>query len=165
MALKFEYYSNFDEIINCLLKIDKQIKEKDSKMGVSKVGDRVANVKPINKFINCSYCKKDGHSEDNCWQKKGDPFSSKPKLKPPSPPEYPTKSKSPPKKKILIKKCQYCKNWGHLILECKKLKYKIKNLNSGNLREDAAKDAGRSLPPRERPNSPVQRPGQSGLNK
>ncbi|KAI4473414.1 hypothetical protein M0804_015365 [Polistes exclamans] len=134
-------------------------------MSVSMVEDRVLNVKPIKKSINCGYCKKDGHSEDNCWQKKGFPFSSKPKLKPPSPHESPTKPKSPPKKKILINKSQYCKNFGHLILEYKKLKYKIESLNSGNSRGDAAKDAGRSLPPRERPNSPVQRPGQSGLNK
>ncbi|KAI4474793.1 hypothetical protein M0804_014669 [Polistes exclamans] len=69
-ALKFEYYSNFDGILVCLLRIDKQIKEEDSKMGISMAENRVANIKPINKSINCSYCKRDGHLEDSCWQKK-----------------------------------------------------------------------------------------------
>ncbi|KAI4474699.1 hypothetical protein M0804_014714, partial [Polistes exclamans] len=48
-----------------------QIKEEDSKMGISIAENRVANIKPINKSINCSYCKKDGHLKDSCWQKKG----------------------------------------------------------------------------------------------
>ncbi|KAI4476257.1 hypothetical protein M0804_013744 [Polistes exclamans] len=103
-ALKFEYYSNFDEILVCLLKIDKQIKEEDSKMGISMAENRVANIKPINKSINCSYCKKDGHLEDSCWQKRSYPFSSKPGPKSPSKPKSPTKSESPPKRKISIKK-------------------------------------------------------------
>ncbi|KAI4476251.1 hypothetical protein M0804_013738 [Polistes exclamans] len=129
-ALKFEYYRNFDEILICLLKIDKQIKEKNSKMGISVTENRVANIKPINKSVNCSYCKKDRHLEDSCWQKKGYPFSSQPGPKSPSKPKSPTKSESPPKRKISIKKCQYCKNFRHLILECRTLRYKIENLNS-----------------------------------
>ncbi|KAI4476266.1 hypothetical protein M0804_013753 [Polistes exclamans] len=54
-ALKLEYYSNFDGILICLLGIDKQIKQEDSKMGIA---NRVANIKLINKFVNCSYCQK-----------------------------------------------------------------------------------------------------------
>ncbi|KAI4476898.1 hypothetical protein M0804_013225 [Polistes exclamans] len=65
-ALKFEYYSNFDKILICLLRIDKQIKEEDSKMGTLMAENRVANIKHVNKSINCSYCKKDGHLEDSC---------------------------------------------------------------------------------------------------
>ncbi|KAI4476475.1 hypothetical protein M0804_013546 [Polistes exclamans] len=152
-AYKFEYYSNFDEILICLLRIDKQIKKEDSKRGISIVGNRVANIKPINKSINCSYCKKDGHLENSCRQKKGYPSSSKPEPKSPSKPQNPTKSESSSKRKILIEKCQYCKNFGYLILECRKLKYKIENLNSGNLKGETAKEASRSLPPKERPKS------------
>ncbi|KAI4476519.1 hypothetical protein M0804_013498 [Polistes exclamans] len=111
-ALKFEYYSDFDEILICLLRIYKQIKKEDSKMGISMAKNRVTNIKLINKSINCSYCK-----------------------------------------------CQHCKNFGHLILECRKLKYKIENLNSENLRGEATKDASRSPPPKEHPKSQAQRPG------
>ncbi|KAI4474862.1 hypothetical protein M0804_014632 [Polistes exclamans] len=164
-ALKFEYYSNFDEILICLLRIDKQIKGEDSKMGISMAKNRVANIKPINKSINCGYSKKDGHFEDSCWEKKGYPFSSKPGPKSSSKPKSLTKSESSPKRKIPIKKCQYCKNFGHLILECRKPKYKIENLNSGNLRGEAAKVTSRSPPLKERPKSPAQRPGPSGLKK
>ncbi|KAI4476427.1 hypothetical protein M0804_013597 [Polistes exclamans] len=88
------------------------------------VENRVANVKLITKSINSGYCKKDEHSEDNCLQKKGHTFSLKPKQKPPSPHESPTKPKSPPKKKIPINRCQYCENLGHLIFEYKKLNIK-----------------------------------------
>ncbi|KAI4476775.1 hypothetical protein M0804_013319 [Polistes exclamans] len=129
---------------------------------------RDPNLPPKNRQANKGgryYCRKDGHLEDSCWQKKGYPFSSKPGPKSPSKPKSPTKSESPPKRRISIKKCQYCKNLGHLILECRKLKYKIEKLNLGNLRGEAVKDASRSPPSKERPKSPAQRPGSSGLNK
>ncbi|XP_043498474.1 uncharacterized protein LOC122521802 [Polistes fuscatus] len=98
-ALRFERYNNFNEVLICLFKIDKQIKEEDGKLGTSIIRSRVANVRPINNSINCNYCKRDGHLESNCWQKKGFPFPSKSEQRSPSKPGSPTKFRSPSKKK------------------------------------------------------------------
>ncbi|KAI4475835.1 hypothetical protein M0804_014053 [Polistes exclamans] len=83
-ALKFEYYRNFDEILICLLKIDKQIKEEDSKMGIlrndrqvkddkkrnasSKFRNRVANIRQIKEKIVCEHCHKPGHKGGDCFR-------------------------------------------------------------------------------------------------
>ncbi|KAI4476347.1 hypothetical protein M0804_013662 [Polistes exclamans] len=83
-ALKFEYYSNFDEILICLLKIDKQIKEEDSKMGILRTdgkvrddkkrnvsftfGNPVANIRQIKENVACEHCHKTGHKWDDCFR-------------------------------------------------------------------------------------------------
>ncbi|KAI4476893.1 hypothetical protein M0804_013220 [Polistes exclamans] len=83
-ALKFEYFSNFDEILICLLKIDKQIKEEDSKMGILRTDgqvkddkkgnvsptfrNRVANIRQIKESIVCEHCHKLGHKGDDCFR-------------------------------------------------------------------------------------------------
>ncbi|KAI4476880.1 hypothetical protein M0804_013207 [Polistes exclamans] len=84
-ALKFEYYSNFDEILFCLLQTNKQIWEEDSKMGILRTdrqikdgkkrnasptfGNSVANIRQIKENIVRENCHKPGHKESYCFGK------------------------------------------------------------------------------------------------
>ncbi|KAI4475707.1 hypothetical protein M0804_014129 [Polistes exclamans] len=151
-ALKFKYYSNFEEILVFLLKIDKQIKEEDSKMGIWRIdrqikddkkrnasltfGNRVANIRQIKENIVCDHCHKPGHKGDDCFrkavcnycQKQGHPenrcFKKKRDISNWSGLTSPINSKSQTKTGYKSpKKCSYCRNLGHIIFDCRKIKY------------------------------------------
>ncbi|KAI4473513.1 hypothetical protein M0804_015308 [Polistes exclamans] len=192
-ALKFEYFSNFDEILICLLKIDKQIKEEDSKMGILRTEGQVkddkkgnvsptfrnreANIRQIKESIVCeychklghkgddcfretvcNYCRKQGHPENRCFKRKRDNSNRSGRTSPnDSTSQTKTGYKSP-------KKCSYCRNLGHIIFDCRKLKYQLEKRNQGNGVRGTTDDARRSLTPKSRPRSPSPKAGPSKSN-
>ncbi|KAI4476702.1 hypothetical protein M0802_014827 [Mischocyttarus mexicanus] len=178
-AFKFERFSDFDSALISLLRIDKQIKEDDQRLAFSNIKNRTANIRQINKIIQCDYCKKTGHIESDCFRKKACThckrqghienrcFLKKKEINGnnsgrnfPNRPSSPSKSNNNKK----AKRCSFCRKTGHYTSECFSLKRTIERENQGKDLQGTTKDACRSLTPKQRPRSPSPKPGPSKSN-
>ncbi|KAI4473165.1 hypothetical protein M0804_015460 [Polistes exclamans] len=128
-----------------ILRTEGQVKD-DKKGNVSPTfRNRVANIRQIKESIVCehchklghkgddcfretvcNYCQKQGHPENRCFKRKRDNSNRSGRTSPnDSTSQTKTGYKSP-------KKCSYCRNLGHIIFDCRKLKYQLEKRNQEN---------------------------------
>ncbi|KAI4473148.1 hypothetical protein M0802_016288 [Mischocyttarus mexicanus] len=159
------------------LDADKQLKEDEMRNISPTYRNRVANIKQIKEVEKCNYSHKPGHNENECYSKitcnychrKGHPEvrcykklgfnTNNSKQNTSSRPASPTKQKNK-----RIKTCSFCKRTGHVIFECRTLKYKTDQYNQGNGEGGVTGVSRRSPTPKQRPRSPSPKPGPSRLN-
>ncbi|XP_043496493.1 uncharacterized protein LOC122520501 [Polistes fuscatus] len=166
-AIRFEKLTDFRAALMSVLKIDRQIKDDEKRNASLTSRNRVANIRQIKENIVCEHCQRPGHKEGDCFKKavcdycqrqghmenrcikKRQDNSNKSGRTSPNRSTSQTKTgyKSP-------KKCSYCKNLGHIIFDCRKLKYQLEKRNQGNGVKGTTDDARRSPTPKQRPRSP-----------
>ncbi|XP_014614964.1 PREDICTED: zinc finger protein GIS2-like [Polistes canadensis] len=150
-----------------ILRFDRQIKDDKKRNSSPTFGSRVANIRQIKENIVCEhchkpghkggdcfrkavcdYCQKQGHTEGKCFKRRQDNSNKSGRTSPNnSKSQTKTGYKSP-------KKCSYCKNLGHIIFDCLKLKYQLEKRSQGNGVRGTMNDARRSPSPKQRPQSP-----------